>query len=129
MSSALLRCGANAHDVIRRSLCSIRCASHRLYAIDAANVKQNQQNDATASSKNDGAVKKLQELFDADVKGGGVVPAFKRSLLYRNKIGIKDENGEYTFSQLFNGSKKLATELSSVCGELKSYFHLAKTNQ
>lgn len=118
MSSLLILLGANAHVLAKRSICAIGCnysANRRLLSTDAATAS-NRQNDASVAGKNEAAVQKLQQLYDADVKGGGVVPAFKRSLLYGNKIAVKDDFGEYTYNQLFNGSKKLATELSSICG-------------
>lgn len=119
MSSLFIRFGANAHGIAKRSIYSIGCnyyAHRRLLSADAATVAT-QQNDPSASTKNEAAVQKLQQLYDADVKGGGVVPAFKRSLLYGNKIAVKDEIGEYTYNQLFNGSNKLAAQLSNLCGE------------
>lgn len=118
MSSLLILFGANAHVLAKRSICTIGCnyyANRRRLSTDAATAA-NRQNDASVASKNEAAVQKLQQSYDADVKGGGVVPAFKRSLLYGNKIAVKDDVGEYTYNQLFNGSKKLAAQLSSICG-------------
>lgn len=120
MSSLFIRFGANAHDIAKRSIYSIGChcyTNRRLLSADAATVA-NRQNESTAASKNEAAVQKLQQLYEADVKDGGVVPAFKRSLLYGSKIAVKDDIGEYTYTQLLNGSKALATQLSNVCGEL-----------
>lgn len=122
MSSLFIRFGANAHDIAKRSIYNFGCnyyANRRLLSADAATVT-NRQNDSSAASKSEAAVQKLQHFYDADVRGGGVVPAFKRSLLYGNKTAVKDEIGEYTYNQLFNGSKLLAKELSNACGELIS---------
>lgn len=122
MSSLFIRFGANAHAISKRLIYSIGCnyyANRRPFSADAATATS-QQNDANAASKNEAALQKLKQLYDADVKDGGVVPAFKRSLLYGNKIAVKDDSGEYTYNQLFNGSKKLAMEISNVCGELNS---------
>lgn len=124
MSSLFIRFGANAaHDIAKRSIYSIGCnyyVNRRQLSADAATLatSANRQNNANVASKNEAIVKKLQQLYDADVKVGGVVPAFKRSLLYGNKIAVKDEIGEYTYNQLFNGSKELAAQLSYACGKL-----------
>lgn len=133
MSSLFIRFGANAHGIAKRSIYSIGCnyyANHRLFSADVATVA-NQQNDPRSSvgSKNEASVRRLQQLYDADVIGGGVVPAFKRSLLYGNKIAVKDEIGEYTYNQLFNGSKKLATQLSNICGESITFFAKSQANK
>lgn len=134
MSSLFIRFGANAHDIAKRSIYSIGChcyANRRLLSADAATVA-NRQNESNAASKNEAVVQKLQQLYEADVKDGGVVPAFKRSLLYGNKIAVKDDIGEYTYTQLFNGSKALATQLSSVCGEFvgsQQKNHLSRSSE
>lgn len=119
MSSLFIRFGANAHNIAKRSIYNVGCnfyVNHRLLSADAATAT-NRQNEPSVTTKNEAAVQKLQQLYDADVKAGGVVPAFKRSLLYGNKIAVKDEIGEYTYNQLFSASKILATKLSNICCE------------
>lgn len=121
MSAVFIRFGANAQDIAKRYIYSIGrnyCATSRQYSSDAATATPNpqQQNDA----KDELVIKQLHEKYDKEVKGGGVVPVFKRSLLFGNKIAIRDEVGEYSYNQLLNGSKKFATQLSGFCGKPKT---------
>lgn len=58
-------------------------------------------------------IDKVQNGFANDVSNGDIVPVFKRALLYGNKTAIKDNTGEYSYRQLLDGARKLATELSA----------------
>lgn len=61
---------------------------------------------------------KLLQSFSNDEATGGIVPVYKRALLYGSKIAIKDELGEYSYSQLYVGAKKLSIQISNLCGKL-----------
>lgn len=61
---------------------------------------------------------KLRQSFINDEKNGSIVPVYKRALLYGNKTAIKDELGEYSYSQLYIGAKKLSIQISNLCGKL-----------
>lgn len=45
-----------------------------------------------------------------------ITPVFKIAPTYGNKIAIKDEFGEYTYQQLYNGAAKISIEISKICG-------------
>lgn len=46
-----------------------------------------------------------------------IKPVFENALTYGNKIAIKDEFGEYSYEQIFNGAAKISAEISKICGE------------
>lgn len=48
-----------------------------------------------------------------------ITPVFTTALTYGNKVAIKDEFGEYTYNQLYNGAAKISIEISKVCGKRK----------
>lgn len=48
-----------------------------------------------------------------------ITPVFTTALTYGNKLAIKDEFGEYTYNQLYNGAAKISIEISKVCGKRK----------
>lgn len=66
--------------------------------------------DGTIGTKPSG-YDQLYNLFDKEIQQGGVVPIFKRSLLYANHIAVEDGTGEYTHRQILDASKKLAAEI------------------
>lgn len=41
-------------------------------------------------------------------------------MLYPDEIAVKDINGEYTYFQLYLAAKRLAIQISNICGD-KSY--------
>lgn len=59
---------------------------------------------------------KLKQTFINETAAGGVVPIYKKALLHGNKIAIKDATAEYSYAQLYNGAKKLSTQISNLCG-------------
>lgn len=85
---------------------------------DAATAKSTTASAAGGNDAKDEAVivEKLKFSFDNDTSAGKVVPVHKRALLYGNKIAIKDEIGEYSYSQLYIGAKKLSIQISNLCG-------------
>lgn len=48
-----------------------------------------------------------------------ITPVFKNALKYGNKIAIKDEFGEYSYDQIYNGAAKISIEISKICGTLR----------
>ncbi len=48
-----------------------------------------------------------------------ITPVFQTALTYGNKIAIKDELGEYSYEQLFNGATKISLEISKICGKIQ----------
>lgn len=61
-------------------------------------------------------IKKLRATFDDEIKDNGIVPPYKKALLYGSKIAIKDTRGEVSFSRLYIAAKRLAVQISNICG-------------
>lgn len=61
---------------------------------------------------------RLQHLLNEEQRAGKVVPVFKKALYHADRIAIKDENGEYTYHQIYSGAKRLSEEISQLCGKL-----------
>ncbi|KAH8338858.1 hypothetical protein KR074_007651 [Drosophila pseudoananassae] len=64
----------------------------------------------------DGFIEKLRHSFDEDERSNLVVPTFKKAMLYPDEIAVKDVNGEYTYFQLYLTAKRLAIQISNICG-------------
>ncbi|XP_050323987.1 malonate--CoA ligase ACSF3, mitochondrial [Bactrocera neohumeralis] len=58
----------------------------------------------------------LREYFRKEEENGGVVPIFKKVLLHADHIAIKSNATEYSYQQLYLGSKKLSIQISNICG-------------
>lgn len=61
-------------------------------------------------------VKRLKAKFEDEIRDNGIIPPFKRALLYGSKIAVKDTKGETSFSRLYLGAKKLSVKISNICG-------------
>lgn len=61
-------------------------------------------------------VKRLKAKFEDEIRDNGVIPPFKRALLYGSKIAVKDTKGETSFARLYLGAKKLSIKISNICG-------------
>lgn len=61
-------------------------------------------------------LKRLRSTFDDETNDNGIVPAYKRALLYGSKIAVKDVRGEVSFSRLYTAAKRLAIKISNICG-------------
>ena len=99
---------------------SYRCTQQndrRYFSADAAAVTKSTKRDGSGESQHNIDVQKLKDQFDAEIKAGGVVPVHKRALLFGNKIAVKDETGEYSYNQIYGATRKLAEQISKVCGE------------
>lgn len=133
MSALVLRFRANAQYLTKRYVCNsgglyiqqngwTDGQSRRNRSTDAATAT-NTSREGGIGAKNGPEVKadielskKIKVQFDSEVAAGGVVPVFKKALLHGNKVAIKDENGEFTYYQLYSGARKLATDISNLCG-------------
>lgn len=60
--------------------------------------------------------RRLVGLFEEEVQRNLVVPPFKRALLHGQKSAIRDQSGDYSFIQLYEVVKKLAIQISNICG-------------
>lgn len=91
-----------------------RVVLSRLSSTNAAatNSSDNNSNKTTIPADS-----KLQNLFNDEISQNLIVPVFKKALLYNQKVALKDQNGEFTYSDLFHGSKKLASQISTLCGK------------
>ncbi|KAH8343378.1 hypothetical protein KR059_009439 [Drosophila kikkawai] len=78
----------------------------------------------------DGFIEKLRHSFEEDVRSNLVVPTYKRAMLYPDEIAVKDINGEYTYFQLYLVAKRLAIQISNICGDasLSNVAYLCSSN-
>ncbi|EDV34124.2 uncharacterized protein Dana_GF21140 [Drosophila ananassae] len=78
----------------------------------------------------DGFIEKLRHSFDEDERSNLVVPTFKKAMLYPDEIAVKDINGEYTYFQLYLAAKRLAIQISNICGSasLSNVTYLCSNN-
>lgn len=60
--------------------------------------------------------RRLTSLFEEEARRELVVPPFKRALLHGQKSAVRDQSGDYSFIQLYEAVKRLAIQISSVCG-------------
>lgn len=88
----------------------------RTLATDAATVQQSSGGRHFDDRDEADIIEKLRTTFATETNAGGVVPIYKKALLYANNIAIKDEIGEYNYGQLYNAAKKLSIQISNVCG-------------
>lgn len=70
-----------------------------------------------AEAKQQSRIHELIQEFYRDEAVGGVVPTFKKALIYADKIAIEDELGEHSYAKLYGASKTLSIKLSAICGE------------
>ncbi|XP_049879949.1 malonate--CoA ligase ACSF3, mitochondrial [Pectinophora gossypiella] len=67
----------------------------------------------------------LLTSYNQDIKAGGVVPVFRRALLFPNRVAVQDEVGIYTYSGLYQAaadvSKEIASQLLGETGQAISY--------
>lgn len=62
-------------------------------------------------------VGRLKRQLDDQSSRLGTVPVFQRALQYGNSVAIKDQNGEFSYARLYLGAKRLAADITSICGE------------
>jgi hypothetical protein len=63
---------------------------------------------------------KTTQLITDEIKNSSnPIPVFKRALLYNTATALKDRNGEFTYRDLYVGSKKLSSQISSFTGKDK----------
>lgn len=61
-------------------------------------------------------VAKLKYAFDEDLRSGLVVPVYKRALLHGENLAIKDDQGEFSYMELYRAAKRLSIQLSNLLG-------------
>ncbi|CAG9124689.1 unnamed protein product [Plutella xylostella] len=60
----------------------------------------------------------LVSSYNKDIKAGGVVPVFRRALLFPNRIALQDEVGVYTYAALHHAATSLSKEIAAqLCGD------------
>ncbi|XP_068140327.1 malonate--CoA ligase ACSF3, mitochondrial [Drosophila tropicalis] len=64
----------------------------------------------------DDLIEKLRMSFIKDKESNFVVPTFKKALLFPDKLAVKDFCGEFTYFQLYLTAKRLAIQISNICG-------------
>lgn len=90
-----------------------------LYSTAAINSTTSSQQIADEFNEAD-YVKRLKAKFEDEIRDNGIIPPFKRALLYGSKIAVKDTKGETSFSRLYLGAKKLSIKISNICGSATS---------
>lgn len=55
----------------------------------------------------------LLTVFNRDIKDGGVVPVFRRALLFPTRVALQDELGIYTYAGLHQAATVLAQEIAA----------------
>ncbi|XP_063696447.1 malonate--CoA ligase ACSF3, mitochondrial [Culicoides brevitarsis] len=90
------------------------------YSTAACNSTKNSSSSSSVANETEfnetECVKRLKAKFDDEIRDNGIIPPFKRALLYGSKIAVKDPKGETSFSRLFLGAKKLGIKISNICG-------------
>lgn len=113
----------NSNTLNADRMCGWVCTGRRYFAADATATTATAaagNNDSGSGAQTNAAtelVQKLRKRFDNEVQTGKVVPVFKKALYHGDRIAIKDENGEYSYHQIFSAAKKLSTEISQLCGK------------
>lgn len=95
---------------------AVKVNNWRTLATDAATAQQSSGGRHFDDRDEADTLEKLRTTFAKETNAGGVVPIYKKALLYANSIAIKDEIGEYNYGQLYNAAKKLSIQISNVCG-------------
>lgn len=113
---------------VRPLLCTSAAGGvrRRQQSTDAAAAKgsfHGSTKEVSRETSADVIVERLRCSFSEDVANGFVVPVYKQALLYGNKIAIKDDFGEFSYAQLYMGAKKLALQISNLCGKLNNHFY------
>lgn len=112
--------------VVPRCLSTI--SSSRLYHRTAIFANKSKVDEISGSNQDSGKsltpeeeqeiVGRLRRQLDDQAVKLGTVPVFKRALQYGNSVAIKDQNGEFSYARLYMGAKRLAADITSICGRL-----------
>uniref|UniRef100_A0A336LS73 CSON015098 protein n=1 Tax=Culicoides sonorensis TaxID=179676 RepID=A0A336LS73_CULSO len=89
-----------------------------LYSTNTAPINSATRSQQTVSDEFNEVdyVKRLKKKFEDETRDNGIIPPFKRALLFGSKIAVKDAKGETSFARLFLGAKKLSVKISNICG-------------
>ncbi|XP_038218515.1 malonate--CoA ligase ACSF3, mitochondrial [Zerene cesonia] len=55
----------------------------------------------------------LLNSFNQDIKAGGVVPVFRRALLFPSRVAVQDEQGSYTYAGLYQAANELSQDIAA----------------
>lgn len=55
----------------------------------------------------------LLNVFNRDIRNGGVVPVFRRALLFPTRVALQDEFGIYTYAGLYQAASALSQEIAA----------------
>lgn len=120
MSSILWRSTSSATKFFLRKTNKIFFSNQILKNSTASSIAGQKNEDKLRKFTEEDEAENLQKLklvFDEEVNQNGIVPVFKRALLYGNKIALKDVHGEYSYSRIYNGAKNLSIQISNLVGE------------
>lgn len=116
MSSILWRTTSNASKFFLRKTNKIFFSNQILKNSTVASSADDKLRKFTETDEADN-LQKLKLNFDEEICDNGIVPVFKRALLYGNKIALKDVHGEYSYSRIYNGAKNLSIQISNLVGK------------
>ncbi|VVD03520.1 unnamed protein product, partial [Leptidea sinapis] len=55
----------------------------------------------------------LLNTYNQDIKAGGVVPVFRRALLFPGRVALQDEDGVFTYSSLYQAANELSKDVAA----------------
>lgn len=109
-------CALNGLRTNKKDICFI--STENCYSTNTA-VNSNNKQQVEEFNEVD-FVKRLKNQFEDEIQDNGVIPPYKKALLYGSKIAIKDSKGEVSFNRLYLGAKKVAAKISNTCGSASS---------
>lgn len=59
-------------------------------------------------------------------KSTDITPTFKNAPNYGQKIAIKDEFGQFSYQQIYNGAVNMSLEISKICGKWLGFSKIKK---
>ncbi|XP_045511996.1 malonate--CoA ligase ACSF3, mitochondrial [Pieris brassicae] len=55
----------------------------------------------------------LLNSFNQDVKTGGVIPVFRRALLFPSRVAVQDDSGTFTYAGLYHAANDLSRDIAA----------------
>ncbi|XP_026497664.2 malonate--CoA ligase ACSF3, mitochondrial [Vanessa tameamea] len=59
------------------------------------------------------ASSELVNTFNRDIEAGGVVPVFRRALLFPSRVALQDDVGTYTYARLYQAATSLSKDIAA----------------
>ncbi|CAK1543495.1 unnamed protein product [Leptosia nina] len=55
----------------------------------------------------------LLNSYNQDIKAGGVVPVFRRALLFPSRVAVQDDQGTFTYAGLYHAANDLSRDIAA----------------